>query len=126
MPFAGWHSLARAAGIHLVVATQRPSVDVITGLIKANIPSRIALTVASLVDSRTILDVGGAEKLLGYGDMLFAPVGSLKPVRVQGCFVSDEERESVINFIKEVQSHAYDEKIMEEIEKAQFRMPTTV
>lgn len=109
--------LARAAGIHLVVATQRPSVDVITGLIKANIPSRIALTVASLVDSRTILDVGGAEKLLGYGDMLFAPVGSLKPVRVQGCFVSDEERESVINFIKEVQSHAYDEKIMEEIEK---------
>lgn len=109
--------LARAAGIHLVVATQRPSVDVITGLIKANIPSRIALTVASLPDSRTILDVGGAEKLLGYGDMLFAPVGSLKPVRVQGCFVSDEERESVINFIKEVQTHEYDEKIMEEIEK---------
>ncbi|MBC8533534.1 FtsK/SpoIIIE family DNA translocase [Yeguia hominis] len=115
--------LARAAGIHLVVATQRPSVDVITGLIKANIPSRIALTVASPVDSRTILDVGGAEKLLGYGDMLFAPVGSMKPLRVQGCFVSDEERESVINFIKEVQTHEYDETIMEEIEKGAVADP---
>ncbi|MBP3729267.1 MAG: DNA translocase FtsK [Lachnospiraceae bacterium] len=92
--------LARAAGIHLVVATQRPSVNVITGLIKANIQSRIALTVSSGVDSRTIIDMNGAEKLLGKGDMLFYPTGYPKPVRVQGCWVSDEEIESVTNFWK--------------------------
>lgn len=92
--------LARAAGIHLVLATQRPSVNVITGLIKANIPSRIALSVSSAVDSRTIIDSGGAEKLLGNGDMLFAPQNLPKPIRVQGAFVSDEERDSVVNFLK--------------------------
>ena len=92
---------ARAAGIHLILGTQRPSVDVITGLIKANIPSRIAFTVTSFVDSRTIIDIGGAEKLIGMGDMLYAPVGSPKPQRVQGAFVSDGEVESVVEFIKE-------------------------
>lgn len=109
--------MARAAGMHLVIATQRPSVDVITGLIKANIPSRIALTVSSQVDSRTILDMGGAEKLLGRGDMLFAPIGSQKPIRVQGCFVSDAEIESIANYLKSAAEHAYDEAIMDEIEK---------
>lgn len=109
--------MARAAGMHLVVATQRPSVDVITGLIKANIPSRLALTVASAVDSRTILDAGGAEKLLGRGDMLFMPVGMLKPMRVQGCFVSDKEVEAVVSFIKNSQEHEYDEEVIEEIDK---------
>ena len=91
---------ARAAGIHIIIGTQRPSVDVITGLIKANIPSRIACTVASQVDSRTIIDIAGAEKLIGRGDMLFAPVGISKPMRVQGCFVSDSEVEAVVEFIK--------------------------
>ena len=109
--------MARAAGMHLVIATQRPSVDVITGLIKANIPSRIALTVSSQVDSRTILDMGGAEKLLGRGDMLFAPIGSQKPIRVQGCFVSDAEIESIANFMKSAAEHEYDETIIDEIEK---------
>lgn len=91
---------ARAAGIHLILATQRPSVDVITGTIKNNVPSRIAFAVSSLVDSRTILDAGGAEKLLGKGDMLFSPIGANKPKRVQGAFISDEEVEALLNFIR--------------------------
>jgi S-DNA-T family DNA segregation ATPase FtsK/SpoIIIE len=109
--------LARAAGMHLVVATQRPSVDVVTGLIKANIPSRIALTVSTAVDSRTIIDTVGADKLLGQGDMLFAPVGSNKPVRVQGCYVSDEEISSIVEFVKKTKSMDYDADIIEEIER---------
>lgn len=109
--------MARAAGMHLLIATQRPSVDVITGIIKANIPSRIAFAVSSQVDSRTILDMGGAEKLLGRGDMLFSPVGSQKPIRIQGCFVSDSEIESVVNFVKKTQEAGYDKDIAEEIEK---------
>lgn len=109
--------MARAAGMHLVIATQRPSVDVVTGLIKANIPSRIALSVSSQVDSRTIIDTGGAEKLLGNGDMLFSPVGAQKPVRVQGAFVSDGEIESIVEFIKKSQEPGYDPAIAEEIEK---------
>lgn len=109
--------MARAAGMHLVIATQRPSVDVITGLIKANVPSRIAFAVKSQIDSRTILDTGGAEKLLGRGDMLFSPIGKPKPVRVQGCFVEDYEIERVINFIKGSKVVEYDAKVLEEIEK---------
>ncbi len=109
--------LARAAGMHLVVATQRPSVDVVTGLIKANIPSRIALTVSNGVDSRTILDSVGAEKLLGNGDMLFAPVGANKPLRVQGCYVSDEEIFSIVEFVKKSKSLEYDEDVIQEIER---------
>ncbi len=109
--------MARAAGMHLVIATQRPSVDVITGLIKANIPSRLALTVASAVDSRTILDTGGAEKLLGKGDMLFMPVGYAKPVRVQGCFVGNREVESVVDFLKSTESQQYDEAVIQEIDR---------
>ncbi|MBQ2775391.1 MAG: DNA translocase FtsK 4TM domain-containing protein [Clostridia bacterium] len=109
--------MARAAGMHLVIATQRPSVDVITGIIKANIPSRIALSVSSQVDSRTILDMSGAEKLLGNGDMLFNPIGTSKPTRVQGCFISDEEVEEVVNFIKSQAESEYDEEIMTEIER---------
>lgn len=109
--------LARAAGMHLVVATQRPSVDVVTGLIKANIPSRIALTVSNGVDSRTILDAVGAEKLLGNGDMLFAPVGATKPVRVQGCYVSDDEISSIVEFVKKTKAIEYDESVIEEIER---------
>ncbi len=108
---------ARAAGMHLVIGTQRPSVDVITGLIKANVPSRIACTVASQVDSRTIIDIIGAEKLLGKGDMLYAPVGSSKPLRVQGCFVSDSEVEAVCDFIRSQKAAAYDEKVINEIER---------
>ena len=109
--------MARAAGMHLVVATQRPSVDVVTGLIKANIPSRIAFAVSSAVDSRTILDSGGAEKLLGQGDMLFSPVGANKPKRIQGCFVSDGEIESIVEFVKNSREMEYDESVIEEIEK---------
>ncbi len=105
--------MARATGIHLIVATQRPSVDVITGLIKANIPSRIAFTVASQVDSRTILDVGGAEKLLGAGDMLYLGGEITKPKRIQGCFVSDKEITAVTNFLKKDQFVQYDESITE-------------
>jgi S-DNA-T family DNA segregation ATPase FtsK/SpoIIIE len=108
--------MARAAGMHLVIATQRPSVDVITGLIKANISSRIALTVSSQIDSRTILDTGGAEKLLGRGDMLYNPIGASKPVRVQGCFISDEEVEDLCDFIKNQGETEYDESIQKEIE----------
>ena len=108
---------ARAAGMHLVIGTQRPSVDVITGLIKANVPSRIACTVASQVDSRTIIDIMGAEKLLGKGDMLYAPVGSSKPLRVQGCFVSDSEVEAVCDFIRSQRSAAYDETVCNLIER---------
>ncbi|RUL55200.1 FtsK/SpoIIIE family DNA translocase [Lysinibacillus antri] len=104
--------MARAAGIHLIIATQRPSVDVITGVIKANIPSRIAFAVSSAIDSRTILDMGGAERLLGRGDMLFLPAGSSKPIRVQGSFLSDEEVESVVDFVIEQQKAQYDEAMI--------------
>ena len=107
---------ARAAGMHLVIATQRPSVDVITGLIKANVPSRIAFAVSSQVDSRTILDSVGAEKLLGKGDMLFFPSGAPKPSRVQGAFVSDDEVEKIVDFIKSNGTANYGEDILETIE----------
>jgi S-DNA-T family DNA segregation ATPase FtsK/SpoIIIE len=109
--------MARAAGIHLVIATQRPTVNVVTGLIKANIPSRIALKVASQIDSRTIIDTAGADKLLGKGDMLYAPVGMPKPVRVQGCWVSDKEIDRVTAFIKDNFDLTYDENVIEEIER---------
>lgn len=109
--------MARAAGMHLIIATQRPTVDIITGLIKANIPSRIALSVMSQTDSRTILDTGGAEKLLGQGDMLYFPSGIPKPVRVQGCFCSTKEIEAVIDFIKKNAVAEYSDEILDEIEK---------
>lgn len=111
--------MARAAGMYLVIATQRPSVDVITGIIKANIPSRIALAVSSQIDSRTIIDMSGAEKLLGRGDMMFSPAGSSKPIRVQGCYVTDEEIEKVIEAVKEndAQENKYDNNVIKEIEK---------
>jgi S-DNA-T family DNA segregation ATPase FtsK/SpoIIIE len=104
--------MARAAGIHLVVATQRPSVDVITGLIKANIPSRISFAVSSQIDSRTILDMAGAEKLLGKGDMLFFPMGASKPVRIQGAYLSDREVEDLVGFLKKQAEPVYDEEIL--------------
>jgi len=111
--------MARAAGMHLVIATQRPSVDVITGVIKANIPSRISFAVSSQIDSRTILDGSGAEKLLGKGDMLYYPVGESKPQRVQGCFISEEEVEQVISFIKSEQGDTnYEEDIIDHINNA--------
>ncbi len=109
--------MARAAGMHLIIATQRPTVDVITGLIKANIPSRIALTVSSQIDSRTIIDTAGAEKLLGHGDMLYYPQGIPKPVRIQGCFASTKEVEAVVEFIKSGGTVEYSNEIIEEIEK---------
>lgn len=112
---------ARAAGMHIVIGTQRPSVDVITGLIKANIPSRIACTVASQVDSRTIIDISGAEKLIGKGDMLFAPVGCLKPMRVQGSFVSDGEVEAITDFLRSNFKAEYDNSIIEDIEREAAR-----
>lgn len=109
--------MARAAGMHLIIATQRPSVDVITGVIKANIPSRISFAVSSGIDSRTILDQTGAEKLLGKGDMLYYPIGENKPIRVQGAFISEEEVEKVVNFIKnEEEENEYEESIIEHIE----------
>ncbi|MEA4852713.1 MAG: DNA translocase FtsK [Christensenella sp.] len=109
--------LGRASGIHLVIATQRPSVDVITGIIKANIPSRIAFAVSSQVDSRTILDMAGAEKLLGQGDMLYYPSGAPKPVRLQGCFISDKEVDAVTNFLKERSTASYDTRVIDGIAK---------
>ncbi len=110
--------MGRAAGMHLVVATQRPSADVITGLMKANIPSRIAFAVSSAMESRIILDQQGAEKLVGAGDMLYAPIGSGKPLRVQGAFVTDEEREEIINFVKREAEAEYSDEIIAQIEKA--------
>ena len=109
--------MGRAAGIHLIIATQRPSADVITGLMKANIPSRIAFSVASAMESRIILDTVGAEKLVGKGDMLYSPIGSGKPRRVQGCFVSDAEVEAVANYVKENYNTSFDKGIMADIEK---------
>ncbi len=110
--------MGRASGMHLIIATQRPSADVITGLMKANIPSRIAFAVSSAMESRIILDSAGAEKLIGMGDMLYSPLGSGKPMRIQGAYVSDEEREDVIDFIKRSSSPEYSEDILEQIEKA--------
>ena len=110
--------MARAAGMHLVIATQRPSVDVITGIIKANIPSRIAFSVSSQVDSRTILDMAGAEKLLGKGDMLFYPAGAPKPTRIQGAFVSDKEVEKIVDFVKNNGEATYNDEILKQIENA--------
>lgn len=109
--------MARAAGMHLVIATQRPSVDVITGLIKANIPSRISLYVSSQVDSRTIIDSVGAEKLLGHGDMLYYPVGIPKPVRVQGCYLDESEVHKVVSFLKAQEQSAYDDAVIKEIDR---------
>ena len=104
--------MARAAGIHLIIATQRPSTDVITGVIKANIPSRIAFAVSSNIDSRTILDQSGAEKLLGKGDMLFSPMGDITPVRVQGAYVSDEDLQKIVDYTVSQQKAQYDERFM--------------
>ena len=115
--------LARAAGMHLIIATQRPTTNIITGLIKANIPSRIALSVKAQIDSRVILDTGGAETLLGNGDMLYLPNGQPKPVRVQGCYVSTEEIERVVNFIKSQSESEYDESIMEAVDQLTVQTP---
>ena len=110
--------MGRAAGVHLVIATQRPSADVITGLMKANIPSRIAFAVASSLESRIILDNTGAEKLVGKGDMLYAPLGQGKPVRVQGCFISPEEIEQVVQFVKQSGEAHYDNEVIAKIEES--------
>jgi S-DNA-T family DNA segregation ATPase FtsK/SpoIIIE len=115
--------MARAAGIHLVVATQRPSVDVITGLIKANIPSRISFAVSSQIDSRTILDMAGAEKLLGKGDMLFFPMGASKPVRIQGAYLSDREVEDLVNYLKKQAEPVYDEEILTVVQEDDDVLP---
>ncbi|MEG0110582.1 MAG: DNA translocase FtsK, partial [Oscillospiraceae bacterium] len=109
--------MGRASGMHLVIATQRPSADVITGLMKANIPSRIAFAVSSQIDSRTILDAGGAEKLLGMGDMLFLPVGASKPIRIQGTYVRDEEISDILSFIKKHGEADYSNEMIQEMEK---------
>ena len=109
--------MARAAGMHLIIATQRPSADVITGLMKANIPSRIAFAVASQIESRIILDQNGAEKLIGRGDMLYNPLGAGKPMRVQGCFISSKEVESVIDFVKTTGTPEYSQEILDHIER---------
>jgi len=106
--------MARAAGIHLIVATQRPSTDVITGVVKANIPSRISFAVSSSIDSRTILDQTGAEKLLGKGDMLFKPMGENVPIRIQGAYVSDEELQKIVDFTISQQKASYDHSLTEE------------
>jgi len=116
--------MGRAAGMHLIIATQRPSADVITGLMKANIPSRIAFSVASAMESRIILDTMGAEKLVGKGDMLFAPIGSGKPLRVQGCFVTDGEVEAVAEYVKENYMADYNQQVLEEIEKKAMQTGT--
>lgn len=118
MQFVDLHKWQEQLGMHLVIATQRPSVDVITGIIKANIPSRIAFAVSSQVDSRTILDMVGAEKLLGKGDMLFYPSGAAKPIRVQGAFVSDKEVEKIVGFVKENGEATYSDDILDKIENA--------
>lgn len=115
--------LSRAVGIHMILATQRPSVDVITGVIKANFPSRISFKVASKVDSRTVLDMNGADKLLGKGDMLFIPPGSSKPVRAQGSFISDEEIEKIVSFIREEREPSYDEALLEPRIKSGLKSP---
>ena len=115
-------ALARAAGMYLVLATQRPSVDVITGVIKANVPSRISFAVSSQIDSRTIIDAPGAEKLLGKGDMLYSPRGASKPKRIQGNFVADEEIEGLVAYIKRQFEANYDENILDHIEKEQEQM----
>ena len=109
--------MARAAGIHLIVATQRPSTDVITGVVKANIPSRISFAVSSSIDSRTILDMVGAEKLLGKGDMLFLPQGENTPIRIQGTFIDDDEIKKVVDYVKKEQPVSYDKKISESDEE---------
>ncbi len=108
--------LARAAGMHLVIATQRPSADVITGIMKANIPSRVSFAVASALESRIILDSPGAEKLVGHGDMLYAPLGAGKPLRVQGTFIDSEEVEAVVDFVKQSSTADYDDSIINDIE----------
>ncbi|GAA0134211.1 hypothetical protein YSY43_10510 [Paenibacillus sp. YSY-4.3] len=118
--------MARAAGIHLIIATQRPSVDVITGVIKANIPSRIAFGVSSQVDSRTILDMAGAEKLLGRGDMLFMPMGASKPIRVQGAFMSDQEVEAIVGYVREQGQAEYDDSLVPEVDEDMQEMEEVV